>query len=101
MAENLKFDPYELHSHASEIDAAATDLKSRHQQAHDLISQSIPGLGQGAAAAAMSARLSEWESETSRAHADQTAHAQDIRDALSKLLGMDQRNKSGLDSTGR
>ncbi|BAX96084.1 hypothetical protein MSTE_00749 [Mycobacteroides stephanolepidis] len=98
MSERLNFDPHELHSHAGEIEASAAELRQQHAAAHLLLGQSARSLGSGAAAAALSGRLADWEAETSSMYTRQMVHAQNHRDALAKLLEQDQSNAAKLNS---
>ncbi|SIN56184.1 WXG100 family type VII secretion target [Mycobacteroides abscessus] len=93
----LAFDPVELDDHATKIERAAAELAEKHSAAHAGISQAIPGLGSGLAAAALGEQLSEWEDETRRLSGDLAAHAQYHRSSNTKLVGQEETNRRNID----
>lgn len=96
----FNYDPDELASHAREIEDAATQFRSKHDASHERLSQSVQGLGSGQAAAALSARLDEWKSDTSRDHGEQIQHAQNHQTALASFLLQEEKNRIRNASAG-
>ncbi|WP_234802787.1 hypothetical protein [Mycobacteroides salmoniphilum] len=92
----LAFDPIELDDHATKIERAAAELTEKHSAAHAGISQAIPGLGSGLAAAALGEQLSVWESETPRLAGNLSAHAQYHRSSKNTLLKQEDANRAGI-----
>lgn len=92
----LSFNPAELDDHATRIERAAAELTEKHSAAHAGISQAIPGLGSGLAAAALGEQLSEWESETHRLAGDLSAHAQYHRSSNNKLVNQEDKNRANI-----
>lgn len=92
----LAFDPIELDDHATRIEEAAAKLVEKHSAAHDGISQAIPGLGSGRAAAAVGEQLSEWKDETMRLSNGLAAHAQYHRSSKNTLMSQEGKNQANI-----
>jgi hypothetical protein len=96
----LVFDPVELDDHAARIEGVAADLEEKHSSVYTVISQAVPGLGRGLAAAALGEQLSVWESETHRFSGDLMAHAQYHRSTKNSMLATEDANRASLEGVG-
>ncbi|MCV7257877.1 WXG100 family type VII secretion target [Mycobacterium shimoidei] len=80
MDRDLRVNPADLRSWASQADTYAANLRSGHASAHERITTAQSGFI-GASSAALAARLAHWEEETAAHHAELIVHSEHLRSA--------------------
>lgn len=96
MAEPLKFDPADLHVSADHMSVHHTDLRAAHTAADSDIEGSQAGWV-GASAAALAAKLAEWQATTQQLCGSMADHEQAFRAARAAYLKVDGERADDID----
>ncbi|MCV7251780.1 MULTISPECIES: type VII secretion target [Mycobacteriaceae] len=78
MSELLRVVPEHLHLSASTVDMHADDMRTKHGTADGRVEESMAGLPAGAAAA-LSAKVAEWQATTGVLYGNMAGHSDGLR----------------------
>ncbi|BBX86947.1 WXG100 family type VII secretion target [Mycolicibacterium aubagnense] len=88
MADHLKVDPIDLHMSSAHMDMHHAELRTAHADAHADM-EAAQGSWIGASAAALQAKLAEWQATTEQLCGDISAHGEAFSAAAHKYTSTD------------
>lgn len=88
MADHLKVDPIDLHMSSAHMDMHHADLRTAHADAHADM-EAAHGRWIGASAAALQAKLAEWQETTEQLCGDIAGHGEAFRAAAHSYTNVD------------
>jgi len=97
MGKSLGVNSVDLNAAAGEVDTAADDLAVQHASAHERVAAAQAGWI-GASAAALAARVAQWEEETVDHYTELVTHSDHLRSAAADYADTDADAASGIDS---
>ncbi|MBS4730127.1 WXG100 family type VII secretion target [Mycobacterium sp. SM1] len=92
----MKFDPADLHASAEHMSVHHADLRAAHAAADSEIEDAQPGWV-GASAAALAAKLAEWQAATEQLCGSIADHEQAFRAARKAYLTVDGESADHID----
>jgi hypothetical protein len=98
MSESLRVVPEDLHLSASTVDMHADDMRTKHGTADGRVEESMVGLPAGAAAA-LGAKLTEWQAATGVLYGDMAGHSDGLRMGAMNYSQNDQTGAENIANT--
>jgi WXG100 family type VII secretion target len=99
MGRDMRVDPVTLHASAGHIDGSADDLRAAHGSAHERIAAARAGWI-GASAAALTAKVAQWEEESAAHYTELVKHGHHFRSAAASYLDTDTDAQSEIENAG-
>ena len=99
MADWLRVAPEDLDLAAATVDMHADDLRTKHGEADGRVEQSIAGLPAGAAAA-LGAKVAEWQATTSAIYGTMAGHSQGLRTGATAYAQTDEKSAATVEKAG-
>jgi WXG100 family type VII secretion target len=96
MTDHLNVDPVDLHMSAAHIDVHHTELKAAHTAADGAIEGAQAGWV-GASAAALQAKVAQWQATTTQLCGDIASHGAAYRTAANAYTANDGNSAEALD----